>query len=124
MGRQEHDKEVHDKRNISQECHICNKKYGSKYDLQKHARYAHKSNPEKGKCGQCERNFPNEHQLIRHIQGKHKAREFKCEYCLIELSSAAILKVHIDRAHLKLKNVSCDKCEYRGFSLMDLRTTT
>ena len=117
MGRQQQDK-----RKISQECQICNKKYGSRYDLQKHVKYAHKSNQEKGKCGQCERNFPNEHQLNRHIQGKHKAKEFKCEYCLIELSTAGKLKVHIDRAHLKLKNVSCDKCNYKGYSVVDLRT--
>ena len=105
--------------NVTPTCDLCNKSYSDKYGLQKHRTAEHTSNPEKGNCDQCEKTFQNEHKLRNHM-AVHKERKFPCEHCHLRFLTNNMKEEHVNRQHLKLKNVSCAKCDYEGYSKNDL----
>ena len=120
---QEHQNREHNanKKERKSTCTICSKTFLHKNYLQSHIAVVHTRNPSEGQCGQCEKAFINRHQLAIHKQQQHRDKKSSCDQCHLKFRNDGDKNKHIERTHLKLKNVSCDKCSYQGFSIDHLR---
>ena len=102
-------------------CHLCEKSFLNKNNLSKHIAFSHTNNPDEGVCDQCEKTFANRYQLVDHKHKSHVEKKYSCDLCNLKFSSGWLREQHVKRKHLKLKDVACQKCAYKGFSVQHLR---
>ena len=114
----DHKRNDHREKERPFECKLCYKTFTDIYYLHKHESAEHSG---ESKCEICGDIFPSKSKMFLH-KYKHKERQFGCDHCQMSFRKEYAREKHIKRTHLKEKNVSCDKCEYKGFALTDVRT--
>ncbi|XP_035713574.1 zinc finger protein 596-like [Folsomia candida] len=75
------------------------------------------------KCRLCMQTFLERFSLQRHIRVVHEnRRNFPCRFCDKRFDSASNLKRHVEARHPTSKELvhSCDKCEYKSHSKINL----
>ena len=92
------------------ECHLCEKSYTSKHNLDLHMRTQH-SNKRPYKCNDCEKNFKDPTVFKRHreLHELNGERNFECNICKSKFITKSRLSTHIRFKH-KDKLYSCPKC--------------
>ncbi len=92
-------------------CNMCNKLFGSKYEMIKHVKQVH----EKLKlfsCSLCDKSFVLKTDLTRHVDSVHrKLKPFTCTLCDISFGLESPLINHVKQVHEKLKPFSCTLCD-------------
>ena len=114
----DHKRNVHREKERPFVCKICNKSFTDVYYLHSHESADHSG---KCKCEICGDMFPSKSKMSLH-KYKHKERKYKCDHCEMSFREDFTRERHVKRTHLKEKNVSCEKCGYKGFAMTDLRT--
>ncbi|XP_035711565.1 gastrula zinc finger protein XlCGF8.2DB-like [Folsomia candida] len=105
-------------------CATCGKGFARMGDMKVHAEtHLEKSTRDVLQCHVCCRTFLSRHGLQNHIQVQHgNQRKFPCHLCGTILSTSSSLKRHIEAKHAANRELphSCDKCEYRSYSKVNL----
>lgn len=120
-------------------CHVCNRCYTRKYDLQKHVILKHpdeKCNMETSskaknayilekcksdgfyKCDFCESKFQRSQILLSHRRIHTQEKPHICHICGKQFNVLAGVKRHIEQVHHKIKKFCCEIC-YMHFDSND-----
>ena len=118
--------------NHSIKCGDCGHTVLTENDLIGHKQAYHaKQNETDFKCDKCGERLSTEMELKGHKQSKHREQQeqesannfqsvFMCNDCDDEFLLKSELEDHIQKEHGMVEDMSCDKCEYRGTSDIDL----
>ena len=104
----------------SYSCHICNKKFLAKVNLDNHVKFKH-SDSRKFECEHCNSKFKQKKTLNAHmlnIHGTNPTKEdywqdrdpFECSFCRKRFSRRTDLKVHITEKHSTKDLFNCSHC--------------
>lgn len=86
------DPKPHIKKELTEECNVCNMLFISSSVLRKHKILAHKLTPTSG-CNACSRKFFNDAELQAHVASAH-SMDFACSECGKQLSSRRNMAIH------------------------------
>nr|XP_042899690.1 oocyte zinc finger protein XlCOF15-like [Parasteatoda tepidariorum] len=90
------------------QCHLCEKKYYYKNDINEHINVHFGWKPHK--CKECDQHFCGLRSLRMHVKSCHEERKYyPCSICDKQFATKLSLKVHI-RSHLNLKPFKCTIC--------------
>lgn len=73
----------------------------------------------KFKCDECGKYFPTERLLKNHAD--IHILHVPCPRCPAKFSTPAIMTSHLRRVHLKVRPVLCTQCEYRTYTVTELK---
>ena len=92
-------------------------------DLREHEQYIHIQ--QKFKCDHCGHIVLSKSDLKGHLEAYHEDLNsetvFICAHCDEEFSSKIELEVHTSSNHIQEDSSKCDKCEFEGSSIEDLK---
>ena len=79
-------------------CHLCNSKFVSNDDLQKHIKRVHGEKP--FQCSTCDLKVATKYQLNSHVSAVHEGKKpFKCSKCTTSFAYKNSLKNHFKVVH-------------------------
>ena len=100
------------------ECKICEKSFHNKQGLQNHVKYVHLNHKYKYKDKKCNICGISQKNLNQHIRNVHENKK-KCDICEKSFSRKD-LKKHISAIHEGCKDYKCDTCDKQFSSARDL----
>lgn len=111
------------------QCNVCEKSFGTRYDLKNHSNHYHNRNPEQRgnyHCEKCSKDFVSSSALSRHQKGVHEnikqkgPRDYRCRICREVLANKYQKEKHMAQVHLDGRKIkrSCGFCkmEYQYFA--------
>ena len=91
------------------DCSMCDAKFKTKGNLNKHFSEIH---GKKFKCSKCPKSFEGKKRLILHMEAVHeKKKPFQCSICPIKFVTKSHLKLHISTVHDRIKPHKCPTCQ-------------
>lgn len=106
----------HDKNNCKFECDACGRKFFDKRGVRDHLDRRHRLLEDKVRCKYCSKLVRPGRSMLGHIRRMHKEGKptgvIMCDECGCVVKDQATLKIHIIKAHKKLREIKCDhpKC--------------
>lgn len=97
-------------------CNQCNKSLKCALSLKNHIANMHSMTESTIPCPveDCKRTCITNKQLQNHIKTHNADSKEICPECGLLVANKHNLQKHINRVHKRLRNYSCDLCEYRG----------
>ena len=108
------------KRRLESTCHICEKTFSKKSNLNTHIRTVHEE-IKVFECARCGRRFPALGDMERHVSSVHdKIKPFKCPTCESRFARKDEMQNHCITVHEKIKRFRCEICDKRYSASGDL----
>ncbi|OXA45416.1 PR domain zinc finger protein 5 [Folsomia candida] len=105
-------------------CATCGRSFALRRTMKSHEQtHLEKSARDIFQCHVCPGTFLKKGGLQAHVQVVHEnRRNYPCTICDKRFSSSSELKRHVEARHVTNKELvhSCDKCEYRSYSKVNL----
>ena len=79
----------------SRKCDLCQMKFTTKGNLNKHVISVHEKNYRPNPCRVCQKSFKKRTLLTLHIREEHDLNEFQCHICRMEFNHQTNLHGHI-----------------------------
>lgn len=98
-------------------CEECGKEFKSIYSLKDHIKlHVAPEDPEAFKCPEegCGKAFGRARALKNHTNNVHvgKPKNSLCRFCPMKFYNASSVKQHENAAHLNVKDLKCDQCDF------------
>ncbi|XP_022119471.2 zinc finger protein 808 [Pieris rapae] len=109
-------------KNGSFPCEICKKTFPSQHKYNCHYDVVHRS-VKKNKCTKCPARFAdyfNKHKHMVEVHGEPPL-EYRCNVCDAIFKRRYALLCHVRRRHLEMKNVNCELCSYKCYTVTELK---
>ena len=100
------------------ECDFCEKTFNLKYTLLQHQKLH--LDKKRYTCEQCGKNYPTTSSLNRHF-ASHGEKKFSCEHCKKAFTIKKSLEIHM-KIHSNERHFKCNTCSKRFIQLCSLKS--
>nr|XP_032525925.1 zinc finger and BTB domain-containing protein 11-like [Danaus plexippus plexippus] len=103
-------------------CDVCDKIFQAQHKYKNHVDVTHRM-VKKNKCPKCPERFADYFHRHKHMVDAHGETplRYKCNVCEALFKRRYALSCHTKRRHLDMRDVNCDVCPYKCYTITELK---